>query len=422
MAFHISLAHPSAQARVQVEGTRERSKLGKTVPLAGVQPALLRWARESAHLSLEDVAGRLKKPVEVIAAWEKPGAGAPSYAQLEKLAYELYRRPLAIFFLPSPPAEPKAEAEFRALPDADLRHLSRETVFLIRRARDFQASLVELFGGRSPVADPLWKRVSLDVSEPFAPQAAAVRAALGVPAPGAIEWGAVDGDEALKRWRKAIEAGGVFVFKDTFKQKEISGFCLEHAELPVVMINNSTTKTRQVFSLLHELAHILMRRTAISTFDDAPLQRLPASEQVIERFCNRIAAEILVPAQDFAAQVAGLPRVVEGVPQERFVALAERYRVSREVILRRFRDADRISQAFYEERKREWDGQIGGKASSGGSFYLTKGAYLSERLMSEVFARYGRRQISVDEAADFIGVKPKQVDEIESRFLRDLAA
>lgn len=395
--------------------------MSKIVPLPGVQPALLKWARESAHLSLEEVAGRLKKAVEEIDAWES-GANAPSYAQLEKLAYELYKRPLAIFFLPSPPAEPKPEAEFRALPDTDLRRLSRETVFLIRRARAYQASLVELFDGRSPIAEPLWKRVGLDVSKPIAPQAAVVRASLGVPAPGANEWGGADGDEALKLWRKAIEASGVFVFKDTFKQREISGFCLEHPELPVVMINNSATKTRQIFSLLHELAHVLIGWRAISTFDDAPLKRLPPAEQRIERFCNQIAAEILVPAQDFASQVAGLPQNVEALSSDRFAALAARYRVSREVILRRFRDANRVSQDFYERRKLEWDGQRVGKESSGGSFYLTKGAYLSERLMSEVFARYGRRQISVDEAADFIGVKPKQVDELESRFLRGLAA
>jgi Zn-dependent peptidase ImmA (M78 family)/transcriptional regulator with XRE-family HTH domain len=396
--------------------------MGKAVPLPGVRPALLKWARESAHLSLEEVAKRFSKPVEEISAWESEfDAATPSYTQLEKLAYELYKRPLAIFFLPSPPSELRPEAEFRALPDADLRRLSRETVFLIRRARAYQTSLQELFGGRSPSIEPIWRRVALDISKSVTDQAAAVRVALGVPPIGAIEWGAPDGDGALKLWRKAIEAGGVFVFKDTFKQREISGFCLADPELPVVMINNSTSKTRQIFSLLHELAHVLTSRRAISTFDDAPLARLAPPERAIERFCNQIAAEILVPDQDFTVQVAGLPRNVEALTSDDFAALAERYRVSREVILRRFRDSDRVSQAFYEERKREWDGQRPEKDGSGGSFYLTKGAYLSERLMSEVFARYGRRQITVDEAADFIGVKPKQVDELESRFLRGRA-
>lgn len=395
--------------------------MAKATPLPGVQPALLKWARESAHLSLEDVAGRFKKRIEDIDAWET-GTSAPSYAQLEKLAYELYKRPLAMFFLPKPPKEPRPEAEFRALPDTDLRRLSRETVFLIRRARDYQASLIELFGGRSAVTDPIWSRVELNLSKAVTPQASAVRAALGVPAPGAEEWGAGNGNEALKIWRKAIEAQGVFVFKDSFSQREISGFCLEHPELPLVMINNSTTKTRQIFSLLHELAHALMARRAISTFDDEPLARLPLSEQRIERFCNQIAAEVLVPARDFEAQIADLPQNLETSSSDVFAELAERYRVSREVVLRRFRDAGRVNQAFYEERKREWDAQKRKKERSGGSFYLTKSAYLSERLMREVFSLYGRRQITVDEAADFIGVKPKQVDELESRFLRGLAA
>ena len=121
--------------------------MGKSIQMPGVQPTLLSWARESAHLSLDDVAAAFKKPVYEIEAWES-GAKSPSYAQLEKLAYSLYKRPLAIFFLPTPPIEPKPEVEFRALPDADLRRLRRETVLLIRRARAQQASLVELFGDR----------------------------------------------------------------------------------------------------------------------------------------------------------------------------------------------------------------------------------------------------------------------------------
>ncbi len=395
--------------------------MSKAVALPGVQPMLLKWARETAHLTVEDVALSFKKQPEDIAAWEAGNAG-PTYAQLEKLAYELYKRPLASFFLPAPPPEKPPEADFRALPDADLRQLQRSTVLLIRKARAYQSSLEELFAGRSPVANPIWQKIALDPAKPVGPQAQAVRAALAVPDIGTPGWGGGDGDAALKTWRKAIEAAGVFVFKDTFKQKEISGFCLEHRELPVVMINNSTTKTRQIFSLLHELAHILLRRQAISTFSDEPLGRLPPGEQKIERFCNRVAAEVLVPHADFVAFISGLGGGVEDWPIERFAMIAERYRVSREVILRMFRDADRVSQDFYEARKAEWDGQKAGKSKGGGDHYNTKGVYISEWLMSEVLVRYGRRQIDVAEAADFMGVKAKHVDEFENRYLAGLAA
>jgi transcriptional regulator with XRE-family HTH domain len=65
---------------------------------------VLKWARESSNLSLEDVAHRMKKSIDIIQAWEE-GHDTPTYAQLEKLAYDIYKRPLAVFFFPNPPKE-----------------------------------------------------------------------------------------------------------------------------------------------------------------------------------------------------------------------------------------------------------------------------------------------------------------------------
>ena len=76
----------------------------RSEPVAGVQPEVMRWARQSIGLSVSDVALRLKRPAEEIEAWEA-GDAFPSYPQLEKLAYQIYKRPLAVFFLPIPPEE-----------------------------------------------------------------------------------------------------------------------------------------------------------------------------------------------------------------------------------------------------------------------------------------------------------------------------
>lgn len=76
--------------------------MGKQV--TGVQPSVLRWARESAGLTVEAVAQKLDRAASDIESWEG-GTSAPTYPQLEKLAYEVYKRPLAVFFFPSPPAE-----------------------------------------------------------------------------------------------------------------------------------------------------------------------------------------------------------------------------------------------------------------------------------------------------------------------------
>ena len=250
-------------------------------------------------MTTADVADKLKKPVALIDAWEN-GSDAPTYSQLETLAYDLYKRPLAMFFLPSPPNEPSPKAEFRSLPERDLAELNRETVLLIRKARAFQDALDELFDGRSPAQAPLWRSITLTPGRPIPPLATRVRGELGLPFETQLLADYGSDDEALKMWRRAIEARGIFVFKHAFKQSDISGFCLRHAEFPVIMINNSTTKTRQIFSLLHELAHILADRSGISSFDESKIDHLTPRERAIEVYCNAVAAEILVPVEDFA--------------------------------------------------------------------------------------------------------------------------
>ena len=368
-------------------------------------------------MSAADVAQKFSKKPEEIEAWER-GDGGPTYAQLERLAYELYKRPLAIFFLPTPPDEPKPRTEFRSLPDADLRLLDRHTVLLIRKGHAFQAALDELYQGRNPAERLLWREISLTTQQPVRRQAQQVRELLGV----SIDQirAVADDDTALKLWRRAIEARGIFVFKDSFKQREISGFCLRHDEFPVVVINNSTTKTRQIFSLLHEVAHLLFQRNGISRFDDAGIDQLPAQDRAIERFCNSIAAEILIPADDFARAVRDWGRDPRTASDEDFAVLARRYHVSRSALLRRFLDDDRVTQEFYREKDAEWADQRG-RGGSGGDYYNTQGAYLSERFLRDVVSSYSRRTITRAEAADMIGVKPKNFSAFEDLVLRGSA-
>ena len=389
-----------------------------SAPVSGIQPGLLRWARTSANMPVSAVATKLKRPVAEIEAWEN-GDSAPSYPQLEKLAYELYKRPLASFFLPKPPNEPNIKTEFRSLPDEDLATLDRDTVFLIRKARAFQMALAELFGDRTPAMRPIWRTIQLSTSQPVAQQASQIRDALGISVDQQRAW--PDDDAALKQWRRAIEAHGVFVFKHTFKQREISGFCLAQPEFPVIMVNNSTTKTRQVFSLLHELAHILFMRNGISTFDETRIEGLPLQDKTIERFCNAIAAEVLVPMADFRVQIRGLTDNLETMDENQFVTLAKRYHVSRAVVLRRMLDEKRVSASFYQAKSRAWDAQKSAEGS-GGNYHATQNAYLSERFLQEVFARYARRQISRDDVADFIDIKPKNVEKLQDLVLRSAAA
>ena len=389
----------------------------KSESVLGIQQEILRWARTTVGMSISEVADSLKRKPEEIEAWEA-GHSAPTYPQLEKLAYQLYKRPLAVFFLPEPPEETTPQREFRTLPTADLQTLARDTYLQIRRAHAYQIALKDLFGGHNPASRCIWKSLSLSIRGDLAGQAQQIRQFLGITLEEQIAW--KSDDIALKQWRQAVEDCGVFVFKAAFKQKDVSGFCLMDENLPVIYLNNSTTKTRQIFSLLHELAHLLLSINGLSKFDTDYIARLPESEKQLEIFCNAIAAEILIPGRDFTIQAERFPVNIEAAPETLLSDLAGRYGVSREVILRRFLDLGRVSKIFYEDKAKRWAAQK--QPAGGGNWYLNQGAYLSDRFAKEVVSRHFRGQISLEQASDFLGIKPKSYAGFEERILQGSGA
>ena len=95
--------------------------------------------------------------------------------------------------------------------------------------------------------------------------------------------------------------------------------------------------------------------------------------------------------------------------------MAKRYGVSREAILRRFLDRGEISSLFYENKANFWAGQQGKKNDGGGDYYQTQKTYLSDSFSREVFSRFYRQQITKDEAAEYLAIKPKSFDALEEK-------
>ncbi len=374
--------------------------------VTGIQTSVLQWARESQGFSIDEVANRMKRDPAEITAWES-GESAPTYVQLETLAYKIYKRPLAVFFLPQPPSEPDPEREFRTLPNFDLEDLRADTRYQIRFAHSLQLSLKELNEGRNSAARLIFRDITLVTGGRVADYAEQVRDYLGITIEEQAAWRS--SELALKTWRNTIEDAGVFVFKHAFKQKEISGFCLLDDEFPVIYLNNSTTKTRQVFSLFHELAHLLFHINGISKFDPSYIAQLREPERRIEHFCNAFAAELLMPSADFDAQLRENRTVDERLVER----LANRYSVSREVVLRRMRDKGLVSQTLYEEKAAEWAAQAEERESSGGNYYATQAAYLGERYLKLVLGKHYQGKLTLEQAADYLGVKAKNLVGLE---------
>ena len=149
-----------------------------------------------------------------------------------------------------------------------------------------------------------------------------VREYLGIPLAGQYQW--PDDETALKAWRSALQASGIFVFKDAFRVDTYSGFSLYDDEFPIIYVNNSSTKTRQTFTLFHELAHLLFHTSGIDTLEDRYIPRLPEQQRRLEILCNSFAAEFLVPEAAFNEAMVSRDHSQRAAEQ-----VADRFHVSR---------------------------------------------------------------------------------------------
>jgi len=385
--------------------------------VSGVNPSILKWAREKAGYSIDEVARSLKRDSQDILLWEA-GLATPTYSQLEKLAYSVYKRPIAVFFFPRPPEEQDPGQAFRTLPDSEIDNLLPDTRLAIREALAMQIALRELTDGRNPGERLIFRELHVEPSHNAVFVARRVREYLKIDIDEQFRWSGFT--EALKNWRSIIQDNGIFVFKRSFKQVDISGFSLVDDDFPVIYLNNSTTKTRQIFSLFHELAHILLSTSGVTKADDQYINVLTGRARNIEVFCNQFAAEYLVPSDDFDK------RVSLDKPTEQLVDnLATLYKVSREVILRKLLDRHMISQEYYESKTSEWHREWREKREgrkTGGNYYATQAAYLGERFLNITFAKYYEGSLSLQQLADYLSVKAQNVAGIEQFVLKGASA
>ncbi len=368
-----------------------------------VNKEMVTWARKRAGLTIDDAAQRFPH----IAAWEA-GDALPSYPQLERLADEL-KLPIAAFFFPQPPTLPPIRESFRTLPDTEFQQIPRHVHFLLRKAKALQLNLAELTQGHNPSRRLITRELRFRETESIARMAAQVRKYLGVRLADQDQW--TDDEAALKAWRDTLHSAGVFVFKDAFRVDGYSGFSLYDDEFPIIYVNNSSAKTRQIFTLFHELAHLLFRTSGIDTIEDRYIERLPQQQRRIEILCNQFAAEFLVPEAAFRAAMADRDR-----SERSAVQLAQHFHVSREVIYRKFLDRGWIDQTEYERAAREWAAQRTG--GSGGNWYYTQITYLGREYINLAFQQYHRNSIDDAQLAEYLDTKPRNIGALEEYFLR----
>jgi Zn-dependent peptidase ImmA (M78 family) len=341
-----------------------------------VRPELLRWARERARLELGTLSGRFPK----IAAWEA-GDTRPTLKQLERFAKATHT-PIGYLFLPEPPVEHVPIPDFRRVGGAPIGRPSPDLLDVLYISQQRQDWYREF--ARSTGEATLRFVGSVDIGTGIEDAASTIRRALSFDL--GEQRRSPTWTDALRGFIEKADLTGVLVMISgvvgnnnlrVLDPNEFRGFALVDDFAPLVFINGADTKAAQMFTLAHELAHIWLGQSALSDIDP-----ISWSANRIESWCNRVAAELLVPLDVFRAEYRrGFEMRAE------LARLARIFKVSSLVILRRIHDAGGLTR---EQLRIEYDRELERlraiPRSSGGNFYLTQGARLSRRFARAVVA------------------------------------
>lgn len=379
--------------------------------LIGVNGEIIRWAREYYNMGLDEAATAIGVDVERYNNWET-GQDYPTYAKLKKIS-EVFKKPSAVFFFPEPPELPPLKGDLRTLPDEVVNRFSKNIIVQFELAKVYQMSVKELYPEKVCV---------LSQRSTFPTDIAALcehfRQLLSFPL--AAQKSRKSTKVVFEIYRERFYDLGIYVFKESFKDNSVSGLCINDTTHPVIMINNSMSFARQIFTLFHELYHLISDTSGAEIIRDDFYVALNPSQEQSERACDIFANAFLIPNDDFRTELAKQP-----LTEEYIEYLAKLYSVSREAIMYTLLKMRKISSTDYDALKEIFYGeairnkkQPGGNTKSGGNYYSTKLSYLGQRYTGDVFKQYFSGRIDGVRASEMLHSKVDHLPRLESAFFR----
>lgn len=386
---------------------------GTVMAKALINGSVLRWARERAALPVEEVAARINQDADRVLAWEA-SEDRPTFRQAQQLA-GIVHVPFGYLFLPQPPQDALPLPDLRTVnsapaPDFDVnsRDLLRDVMF----KHDWFVDVLEEEGH-----EPLPFVGKFNVRDSAEVVAADIRRTLDI---AGAHSESSNWESYLRALMVRAEGAGVWVMRSgivgsnthrPLSVKQFRGFAISHPIAPLVFVNGRDAKAAQIFTLAHELAHIWIGSSGISNIQLG--QRDYGTDKRAEVFCNKVAAELLVPA-------ATLNGLWNGSLSQatNYETLARTFKVSKVVIARRALDLGKVEETaysrFYRQQEEEWerDAEEGG---GGGDFHLTLPVRNGSRFTREVATRAVAGRTLFREAAALLNVKPASIPEVFRR-------
>ena len=317
-----------------------------------ITSSVIKWAREKSHYSLEIAAKKIGVTPEKLKEWES-GKSLPTMRQARTMS-QVYRRPLAAFYLPHPPKDFPLLKDFRTIEGKPPQY-SPPLVFLMRQIQERQVWLREYLkeqgheqlkfigSGRSQSSP---KKLSKNIiktiwgSEKEYSQITSKNESI---------------PSLLNNWLIQCEEKGIFISRtsnlnshNVIPVKEVRGFVISDKYAPFIFINSGDSKSAQLFTLLHELAHLWLD---ISGVPDHFSVSYKSEKSSTEFFCNQTAAEILMPEE----KIKVFPKMTNTVQVKEFIEeYHKKFPVSRLSLLVRLKSFSMLSNASFKTLKDQY--------------------------------------------------------------------
>ena len=258
---------------------------------ANITPEVIKWARTTAHISVEAAAGKVPTTTKKLLEWES-GISKPTINQAKKLA-KIYKRPFVLLFLREIPLDFQPLQDFR---NKGSKPLSTASIFIIREIQQKQAWISELnqennfeklnFIGKYSISNNP-KEVANDIIKELNINPLNYKT-----------------KNPNKVWIESAERKGIFISRSsyinskmTLDSEEFQGFVIADSYAPFIFINTDDWGPSQLFTLIHELAHLWLAESGISNITE--VENNTFNNHPVELFCNEVAANILMPENSF---------------------------------------------------------------------------------------------------------------------------
>jgi Zn-dependent peptidase ImmA (M78 family) len=357
-----------------------------------INPAILVWARNESGIEIDNILREVEVDHPTYHLWERFGNNIP-FSKLKILA-KIFQRQTALFFLPVVPEKSKRPIDNRSFKDFDTR-LSPETLLSIRRANRY----CELLNDLNPAAyyQNLYRWID-ELQETFYHPKRIdneeiskwVRNKIGISIDDQVA--AQSSSQIYKMWRAAIEANlGVPAFQFKMSLHEIQGFSLNDQVPYCIAMNSRHSITGKIFTLFHELGHLLKRQSGICYPEKI------ADNQIAESECNAFAGMFLIPRE--------IVKPLTSVDD--ILSFSNKLKVSSELYLRRLKGLNLINDKIFFDLLSEIMDRVKAPAKPFGRATNIEKSINSrgQLLFDSVIDAAVNNKISFGLASDILGVK-----------------